>query len=700
MSGAKMPYSPAPSSAGTPYQGNSSGSSPIKSAESTILVPLSTDQQKDIITSCATWYNALHMQFAVRYNMTEIDKIYAREKDATDDQIKSKLANRRGDASKIQNITVPIVMPQVNAALNYMTEVFLSGYPLFPIVSDPSNEDAALQLETIVNENATTAGWSQQLSMFFRDGLKYNIHAIECDWEQQTSFAVANDPTKANGAAGRKILWEGNVLRRMDLYNTFWDPRVHPSEIHSKGDFVGYTEIYSKTRFKAFCNSLYDKAPKAQVIAALASAPIQGAIGSSTTAPFGYFIPVINSDPLFNKTSGMDWMQWAENMSTANGGGIHQNVYSVTKVYARIVPSDYNINVPERNTPQVWKFIIVNGSVVLIAERMTNIHNFIPVFFGQPLEDGLDYQTKSFATNVADMQAIASAFWNGAIASKRRLVGDRVIYDPSRITESAINNSNPAAKIPVRPSAYGKTVAEAVYQFPFRDEQVDSLIQSSSAIIGMANLINGQNPAQQGQFVKGNKTRQEYDDVMGHGNANNKQMAKALEDQVMNPLKQVIKLNILQYQKEGVIYNTGKGQSVNIDPSDLRTTAVHFTVCDGMIPSDKVTGDDLLQTVFQQLASSPQLAGQYNLAPAFTYLLKTQGLDLTPFQKSPAQLQYEQAINAWQQAAEQAAKTGASFSTPQPQPSPAYQQEMQQKQNSPSGIAPSPTGSALESTQK
>ena len=288
--------------------------------------------------------------------------------------------------------------------------------------------------------------------------------------------------------------------------------------------------------------------------------------------------------------------------------------------------------------------------------------------------------------------------YNGYIASKRRLVGDRVLYDPSRIRESDINSSNPAAKIPVRPSAYGKPLQESVYQFPFRDEQVDSLVQGSAAVVSMANLINGQNPATQGQFVKGNKTRHEYEDVMGHGNGQNMMLAIAIEAQIFTPMKEVLKLNILQYQSSKDVYNTGKGQTVSVDPVDLRKSAVHFKVADGLIPEDKIIGEDVMQTAIQQLATSPQLGQQYNLADAFTYLMKTQGLDLTPFEKSPAQIQYEQALGAWQQAAAEAAKTGAEFKTPQPQPSPQLQQEMQAKQQG-GGVPPSPQTAALESTQ-
>ena len=667
--------------------------------QATIIVPVNPEQEKQLLLFCSSAQTSLISQYNVRSEMEEIDRVYMREKDWTSDQIKAKLQNRRGDSNMMQNVTVPIVMPQVNAALSYMVEVFLSGYPMFPVTSDPSNEDAAEQLETIIGENAITAGWAQQLMQFFRDGLKYNLHAVEVEWQQKTSWTVDSDPNMPNGAKGKKVLWNGNTVKRMDLYNTFWDVRTHPSEVHSKGEFAGYTELYSKIAFYQYLASLPQMPSQELIDKCLHSGSVQGGIGTSTSAPFSYYQPIVNPFPFMQRESGFDWMSWATaTPDTGRLAGANQTgIYGITKMYARIIPAMFGFRVPDAMMPQVWKFVFVNGKVCLSAERLTNIHQFIPILFGQPIEDGLDYQTKSFADNVKDMQAVASAMWNSVIASKRRLIGDRVLYDPSRIRQSDINSTNPAAKIPVRPSAFGKAINEAVYQFPYRDEQVDALGQTSAAVISFANTINGQNPATQGQFVKGNKTRHEYDDVMGHGNGQNQMMAMATEAQVFTPMKEILKLNVLQYQSGGQVYNRDKGKTVNVNPVDLRQSAVHFKVSDGLIPSDKVTGDDMLQTVVQQLGSSPQLAGGFNLPPMFTYLMKTQGLDLTPFEKSQEQMMYEQQLQAWTQAAQMAAKAGQEFKTPQPQPSQQLQQEMQQKGQA--GVGPSIVTAALESTQ-
>lgn len=604
------------------------------------------DSEKAIILYAGKAQESLMNQFSMRTMLEQIDRYYMREDDFTEAEARARNANKRGDKSKMQNITVPIVMPQVEAAHGYMANVFLTGYPTFGVSSDPETEDAALQIETIIAENSITAGWTRQLSMFFRDGLKYNFHGIECDWTQRTVASIDTDIKYPNSAKPKTVLWKGNTLKRMDLYNTFFDFRVHPAEIHSEGEYAGYTELYSRVRMKKFINDLYGKVSGTTAIRAF-----QSQLGGGTPgqlSPFSYYMPLINPAALMDKNNvTFDWWSWVNAANQGSKTIRYTNVYQIMKLYARIIPSDFGFKVPEDNTPQVWKFYIVNGQVVLYGERLSNAHGFIPIFFGQPIEDGLDFQTKSFATNVTDMQDIASSMWNGYIASKRRLVGDRVLYDPLRVREKDINSTNPAAKIPVRPSAYGKTVADAVYQFPFHDEQTNSFLNGSDMVVKFANLINRQNPSQQGQFVKGNKTKKEYDDTMGHGNAGNQVMALTTENQVFVPLKEAVKLNILQYQPEGVLFNREAKQNVNIKPEELRKAAVHFKISDGMLPKEKLMNTEDWQVAMQTIGSAPQIQAGYQIAPMFSYLMKERGVDLKPFEADAAMVGYQQSVAIW-----------------------------------------------------
>lgn len=612
-----------------------------------------------------------HNQWNLREGMRQIDLAYQREKDLTSEQWKAKRANTYGDSTKFQNMTVPVVMPQVESAVAYQASVFLTGSPLFGVVANPSYMDEALQLETIIDENATRGGWTSHLMKFFRDGFKYNLSALEVAWDSQVTPSFETSLTSTKGAADLKeVLWSGNCLKHLDLYNTYFDARVAPVLIPSKGEFAGYTELMSRIELKSFIARLPTK-----MLDNLKEAFESGYTGGLRFSgdKGTYYSPTINQSSLIDNTQiqGTDWMAWAGISGAAEGSKIqYKNMYEVSTEYVKIIPSDFLLKVPSSNTPQIWKIIWVNHQVPIYVERQTNAHGLIPILFGQPYEDGLGIQTKSLATNVEGIQDITSAMWNSVIAARRRAIGDRGIFDPSRISEHHINAENPSAKIPCRPSAYGKNMQEAYYQIPFRDDQSALLMQETQQLLRMGDIISGHNQAQQGQFVKGNKTQHEYADVMSRANSRDQMVSMLYEAQIFTPLKEILKINILQYQGGTTLYSKTEEVTVQIDPVALRKAVLEFKVSDGLIPSDKIIHAEAFQTSLQVIGSSPQISAGYNIAPMFSYLMKTQGADLKAFEKSPEQIAYEQAVGQWQQVVMEAMKQGVDPTKLPPQPVP------------------------------
>ena len=641
---------------------------------------LAADTEESILTFAKRAQELMHSQWSIRPTLENIDKYYMMEGNRGDDDNTSRVLNRLGDKSKFRDVVVPVVMPQVEAALGYYMTVFLSGNPIFEVSGPPQYEDAALQINSLIANQERKAKWAQQLILFWRDGLKYNLHGIECDWKQQASYQIDNNGAVLEGKP-KQILWSGNVLKRMDMYNTFFDPRVTVSEVHEKGEFAGFVELYSRIAMKKFINELYGKIPAATAIKAFESGYAGVTPGSGY---LGFYVPQINPEALKSTIPGQfDWSAWFIGDSGSSTGKsanpiAYKNMYLVTKLYARIIPADFGIRCPGANTPQVWKFYLINNQVVLYAERLTNAHNFIPIIFGQPIEDGLNYQTKSFSQNVMPLQDTASAFWNSAIASKRRLTHDRTYYDPSRIRSADINNPNPAAKIPVRPSAYGKNPGEAIYVSPYRDDLSQNLVGEADMLSRFADKINGQNASTQGQFTKGNRTLHEYQDVVGHSNTRNQALCVMTELQVHTPLKEMILINNLQYPGPDEVLTPDGKDTVKIDLAKLREAVVEMTVSDGLEPVDKNMNTEEYISMMQVIGSTPALQGGYNLPPLFSYIAKLRGADLEQFEKTPVEMQYDQQLAAWQQAAQQAAMKGAAFSTPMPQA--PTQQQIQQAQ--------------------
>jgi hypothetical protein len=640
----------------------------MSSATPTIIPDKSQEALIQFHRQC---YSMLNSQWNLREQLRQRDLSYIRENDWTTEGQRAKIANRYGDPTKFQNVTVPIVMPQIEAAVTYQSSVFLTGIPIFGFVAPASEEDTALQYQAILEENSIRGGWVQQFQIFFRDLFKYNLGAVEVSWDREVTEAVETDLSFTSGKEGKpkQVIWEGNCVKRWDLYNTFFDTRYKPTELYKKGEFVGTTELMSRIHLKKFINELPDKMIS-NVVKAFESGLGSAMVGGSTGGIESYYVPQINPSALLNidPKRSTDWMSWAGMLERPAGQISYKNLYEVTTLYARIIPSDFSLKVPSANTPQVWKFIIVNHQVLIYAERQTNAHGYLPVLFGQANEDGLGYQTKSHADNAKPFQDIASALVNSAMAARRRAISDRTLYDPSRVSEAHINSDNPSAKIPVRPAAYGKPVQEAVYAFPYRDDQSAVAFQELPQMLAMANSANGQNQAKQGQFVKGNKTQHEYADVMNNANGRDQMTSMLLEAQVFTPLKHILKLNIMQYQGGVSIYSPSSQQSVKIDPVALRKSQAVFKVTDGLTPTDKqISGDDLT-VALQTLGSSQQLGAAYNLGPMFSYLLKTRNADLTPYEKSPQQIAYEQAMGQWSALAQMALEKGATFSTPQPTP--------------------------------
>jgi hypothetical protein len=622
----------------------------------------SENTQEAILQFSKQAYSLLNQQWNIRAQLKQIDLAYMREQDCTEEQAKAKLANRRGDSSKFQNITVPIVMPQVESAVTYQQSVFLTGYPIFGAVSLPEYMDEALMMDTIIGEQQVRGRWVSELMKTMRDGFKYNLGAVEVDWTREVSYALGTDVTRGKEGTQNQVIWEGNKLKHLDMYNTFWDTRVPAGMVAEFGEFAGYIDLMSRIRLKKFIASLPVKINVTKAYEAGSVSPV--AYGSDGTP--GYYLPFLNPEALLDLTTQAttNWLAWA-GLAGENSNIRYKDMYQVTTLYGRILPSDFGMSgIPGQNTPQVWKFIIVNEQVVIYAEQMTNAHDLLPVLFYQPLDDGLGYQTKSFAQNIVPIQDITTALANSSIASRRRAISDRMLFDPSRVSAGALNNDNPSAKIPVRPSAYQDDLSKAVYPFPFRDDQFQINSQEIQFYGSLANQISGLNPARQGQFVKGNKTRTEFQEIMGNANGRDQAVALSTEGTFWTPLKEIVKINILQYQGGVSLFNREIQESVTVDPVSLRKANLVFKVSDGLMPSEKLIDGESLAMAMQTIAAVPQLAQAYNLAPMFSYLMKARGAKLQPFEKSPEQLAYEQALGTWQQAAMQIAEAAKEAEPP------------------------------------
>lgn len=636
-------------------------------ATSTTPLPIPETAQGHVIHYLSAALNLFGGSFNIRSQLLERDRAYYREQDQSTTQASATAANRQGDPTKVQNITVPVVMPQTESALAYLSDTFLTGYPIFGVVAPPAYAEDLEAMETIIGENSVRGAWPQELMKTLRNGLKYDLGVVEVVWETKKTFNITTpEITQLGVGKVKETMYEGNFMYDRSPYNVLLDTRVSPDRNHIDGEYAGYTELLSRIKTKE----------------RMADLPVLGTMNfrkaweSGTPAGTGvsdasgsYYTPEVNSSALLpaGDRREFNWMAWS-GMETREGKSpiAYKESYEWTVLYARIIPKEFGISVKEASEIQIWKFIIVNRAVVIYAERQTNAHNYLPLIVCKPSNDGMGWQSKSFAQNAEPIQQVSSSLTNSGLASQRRKVYDRMLYDPTKVRKQDIDNISPVARIPVKNAAFGKGLSDAVYQIPYRDDGVAEIMQMGQQIVGFGDILNGQNRVQQGQFQKGNKTRSEFETVMSNSNSRQKMMAIGLEFSFFAPIKEIIKANILQYQPPASLMNSNTKTEVTVDPAKLRKALISFKLSDGLLPSDKIIDPSMFQALLQAAPAMPQIQAEYDLMGMFTYVMALKGAHwVKEFKRTPEQQQ--------QQLAQMQAATDATNPTEPPPPQGAAQ---------------------------
>lgn len=545
----------------------------------------------------------------------------------------------------LPSTTPPVVVSQVDSMVAYLADVFLSGYPLFPVVSSPDNKEYAEQLETLIDDHSILGGYARQLLMFMRDGVKYNFAAVEADWSSISQYSLLDNLMTGTGSKLSKDIKKFTKVKRLDPYNLVWDHNVAPGDVSLEGDYAGFIEIKSRTKIKRFLNRLSAEGKAFNVREALKS--VEGSAGEGM--PHYHIHPTISDYITARKpVDGMNWARYITGSDLKDSSISMAGNYEVFTLYARIMPADFKLFGPEAKTPQIWKFVIINNAVIVQAERIISAYDYLPILFGQPLEDGLGYQTQSIAEANIPFQTAAATLFNIRFNAARRAVSDRALYDSDLISSADINAPVPAAKIPVKSNSLdqSKKIGDAYHQIPFDARGTEAAFQDGMAIVGFGKELSGLNNPMQGKFQKGNKSVQEWNDTMGGADARLRLPALTLEFQFFMPLKEILKLNIYQYGEDAEVISQKDGAAITINIEKLKQKVLAFKIADGYTPKSKIAGTENVMQLMQILGSSPILQQMYGpmLPDMFAHLAQLMGVkDLKQYSPKPQQMLQNQA---------------------------------------------------------
>lgn len=531
----------------------------------------------------------------------------------------------------VDNLVIPIVISQVDSFVGYMAETYLSGYPLFPVVSSPDTLELADKMEAVIDEHATLGGYARELLKAFHSGMRYNFMPILSEWCELPSYSAVPDVLNAKNATKIQESVKGfTKIKSLNLYNTVWDYRFSPADNSTRGDVVGYIDRASKMEVRMLMLQLQRKR-----IAYQQDKWSQIPSGA-TSSIYWTDVPQVSQYITNNRNKGMDWNDWLGIRDPGVSGRkvlLKQGSYEVDVLYVRIIPDEYNISVPSPKYPQIFKCYLLNGQLLIGVERVISPFSRMPIEIGMPIEDNFGLQTPSIAEAQGGFQVAASTLFNIRIQAARRAVADRGIFNEDMIRSVDINSPLATAKVPARLRGLGENakLSDAYMPIPFQSQGLELTISNINDVMRYSDVLSGLNKPQQGQFQKGNKSVDEWRDTMG--NADNRLRLPVLntEFQVMVALKETIKFNLFMHPSAGIYTNNKSGEGVKVSPDDfnkMQEAGLKFRIADGYTPKSKMAGTDVISSMLQSILASPILLQLFgNQAPRMVaHLMQLMGV--------------------------------------------------------------------------
>ena len=528
-------------------------------------------------------------------------------------------------------LNVPVSFAQLDTELAQLVSIYLSGYPMFPVVGTPDVKELASKVEGITDQHSRLGHWGREYILFFRSLIKYNVGALELDWRGTNTYQLVFDQLQRNADYQPSIEYI-NAIKCPDMYNTLWDSRVDPALVSRQGEWAGYNELLP---LQELIRRMYI-AQQENRLFNHAEALSQK---SNWDNQYWWQHPVVSKYKTTDRTKG--WQAWLPSAHTPTGGS-GQPLYFVTTLYCRITPSEYQLGGSEPS--QIWKLRWVNNKTLWTAEPITTFNNLLPMYFGQYTDDNMGDRTPSQVEYSNPFQEAASELLNNRVADAQRSVADRLLYDTSMVRGKHIASRSPTARIPVDMSnkAQGAKLSDAVSQLPYGDRNAATVIGDMRTLVEMPQLITGNNSADEGRFRKGNRTLGEFNEIQQNSDARTELSPISLEEQVFQDLKQQLKFNLVtRLDATTEFLNPELGEVITLSPEEIRENIMRFKFADGVKPKSMIGNTQTWAVIFDTLTATGMIQ-QYDALSMFEYISSLGGVhDLKRFR-----LGVEQALSA------------------------------------------------------
>lgn len=523
--------------------------------------------------------------------------------------------NMLGKAPKMVDENIQFALMQMDEAVTFMLGVIVATPGMYQAITIADKQKIANGFASVMNDHARQFKHYRALAKALLDMFKFNLGGHLIDWFTEKGPKIkGNTPTGDANISLDEYLRVGNRLTPIDPYNFLWDPSVSPIDIGTDGEFFAMIDTIRpfKLRQQESAGEMFQL----------------DRIGTNQTQMNRYYRQKPMLQNYYSQAGGRtDWdSYWTGKWG--NDTTFDPEALERAAIYTWIVPSDYGLSSSAK--PQIWKFDLINDAYVMAARQQISVHNRLPVAIGQPNEDGLKLQSRTFAEMLLPFQRFATAQLNMHQKAMRKRLYGITIYN-RRVIPLLENEMLEGGKIAANPTGTGEVnLNNQIIQLNDAPETTKTM----EDVAGVLGLMQKMLPSTQANQVADldRATRYQAAALIQATNRRNQKLAKLIDDQCLDDTRRMMMLNVMQFQPAVEVVDDATGSIIQINPAEFREIKIEFAIADGMRGLDKLLITDSLREVINMLLQS-QVVNNFDIAGIINYYLEMQGdkLDFMQF---------------------------------------------------------------------
>lgn len=542
--------------------------------------------------------------------------------------------NKRGKAPAATKVNLTLAYTQLDDCVTYLMSLYAPETNIFTATSTADKQNVAEGLTKEVGNQGQKLQYFRHLAKFCLNAVKYNLGGMSINWEKQNGTVFQKDPNNSavSGAVKKVqgVVWQGNVLKSLDMYNFLYDTSVHPVDLPSKGEYFAEVEPITPFRVQRMADQ--------QILFGVNRfidfpAPLYG----SDSGTFYMAPPIVREPSAYTDKQEGGAVNWQ--MILTPGGPAKDSQPGIELCWYTTWLYPYKFGLSNSQNMELWRLCMANGKYIAASTKLDDSHGQLPCACGTPIEDDLRNDQRTYAEQLLPLQMFASFLLNTHVDATRKAIYGITVFDQNLFPGFDLSTEDLiGARVPMKSSATGIDIDKAFRHYNDAP-QTDQNVEMVGKIVDLMQKILPTNQAQQVADLERATEYQAAATVQASSRRNLK-IARLLNDQALSIVKFQMLYNIYE-NMPAITYVDSQGKDQTITPANLLDAQIEFDVGTGLKGLDRLMQISIFKDILGYVFQIKDAATQFDVLGLLTYMAEIAGFqtDLTQFKLQPQQVQ-------------------------------------------------------------